>query len=93
MNLSQARHAASCMLQRYSTRRTQRKLLHSSELAVQLISSYNYPSFEQRSAGVFNVKEDVHYFAQQLFDIGYLKTDADTYTSKYFVDVNVDGKK
>ena len=63
------------------------------DLAIYLISSYNYPSFEQRQAGVFNVKDDVHYFAQQLYDIGYLKTDADTYTSKYFADVNVDGGK
>ena len=63
------------------------------DLAIYLITSYNYPSFEQRQAGVFNVKDDVHYFAQQLYDIGYLKTDADTYTSKYFADVNVDGGK
>ena len=63
------------------------------DLAIYLITSYNYPSFEQRQAGAFNVKDDVHYFAQQLYDIGYLKTDADTYTSKYFADVNVDGGK
>ena len=63
------------------------------DLAIYLITSYNYPSFEQRQAGVFNVKDDVHYFAQQPYDISYLKTDADTYTSKYFADVNVDGGK
>ena len=55
------------------------------ELAVELITSYNYPSYEQRANNEFNVKDDVRYFAQQLYDIGYLKTDADTYTSKYFV--------
>ena len=63
------------------------------ELAVELITSYNYPSYEQRANNEFNVKDDVRYFAQQLYDIGYLKTDADTYTSKYFVEVNVDGGK
>ena len=63
------------------------------DLAIELITSYNYPSYEQRENNEFNVEEDVHYFAQQLYDIGYLKTDADTYTSKYFVEVNTDGKK
>ena len=57
------------------------------ELAVQLITSYNYPSYEQRKAAAFNVKDDVHYFAKQLNDIGYLNTDADSYTAKYFVDL------
>ena len=57
------------------------------ELAVQLITSYNYPSYEQRKAAAFNVKDDVHYFAKQLNDIGYLTTDADSYTAKYFVDL------
>lgn len=61
------------------------------ELAIELITSYNYPSYEQRESGAFNVQEDVHYFAQQLYDIGYLSTDPDTYTSTYFVEVNVDG--
>ena len=61
------------------------------DLAIELLTSYNFPSFEQRSAGVFDVESDVRYFAQQLYDIGYLKTDADTYTSKYFVNVKVDG--
>ena len=67
------------------------RLIEDRELAIELITSYNYPSYEQRQAGAFNVQEDVHYFAQQLYDIGYLKTDADTYTSRYFVDVKVDG--
>ena len=51
------------------------------------ITSYNYPSYEQRKAAAFNVKDDVHYFAKQLNDIGYLTTDADSYTAKYFVDL------
>lgn len=60
------------------------------DLAIELITSYNYPSYEQREAGAFNVEDDVRYFAQQLYDIGYLHTDADTYTSQYYVEVNVD---
>lgn len=60
------------------------------DLAIELITSYNYPSYEQREAGTFNVEDDVRYFAQQLYDIGYLHTDADTYTSQYYVEVNVD---
>ena len=60
------------------------------DLAIELITSYNYPSYEQRESGAFDVQDDVRYFAQQLYDIGYLSTDPDTYTSQYYVDVNVD---
>ena len=56
------------------------------ELAIELITSYNYPSYEQLENGDFDVKDDVHYFAEQLYNIGYLQTDADTYTSTYYVD-------
>lgn len=57
------------------------------DLAIDLITSYNYPSFEQRENNEFNIQDDVHYFAQQLYDIGYLNTDPDTYTSTYYVDL------
>ncbi len=61
------------------------------ELAIELITSYNYPSYEQRESGAFDVEDDVHYFAQQLYDIGYLQTDADTYTSQYYTEISPEG--
>ena len=43
------------------------------DLAVELVKSYGYPSYDQLDASV--VEENVKYFAEQLSNIGYLSTD------------------
>lgn len=61
------------------------------ELAIELIKSYRYPSTKDRDANPDQVWENVHYFSQQLNQIGYLSTDAETFTSKAYrqVDINL----
>ncbi|MGM9936076.1 MAG: ABC transporter substrate-binding protein [Candidatus Ornithomonoglobus sp.] len=58
------------------------------ELAVDLIKSYEYPSTADREADRHNVKDDVQYFAQALYDIGYLTTDPAEFTEKAYADVD-----
>ena len=62
------------------------------ELAVKLIKSYEYPSTEDREAGVHSIEGDVSYFSKALNDIGYLKTSAEDFTAKYFYDVDTSVK-
>lgn len=59
------------------------------ELATQLIKSYGYPSTADRAANTVQVHDNVLYFAQQLHQIGYLKTDPDTFTKDAFTEVDV----
>ncbi|PYG88543.1 NitT/TauT family transport system substrate-binding protein [Ruminiclostridium sufflavum DSM 19573] len=44
-------------------------------LAEELLKSYVYPSAEDRAANRQDVGKDVEYFATELYNIGYLKTD------------------
>lgn len=60
------------------------------ELAVDLIKSYEYPSYDARKEAPDRVKENVEYFAAALNDIGYLETSADDFVSKYYSDVKVE---
>lgn len=60
------------------------------ELAEKLITSYEYPSTENRKANPERVKENVLYFVQQLKNIGYLKTnDPDAFADQIFEEVDV----
>ena len=59
------------------------------ELAGELITSYEYPSTEDREADKHSIKGDVEYFSNALNQIGYLKTSAADFTEKYFTDVDV----
>lgn len=60
-------------------------------LAEKLIISYVYPSVEDRASNKQNVSKDVEYFATQLFDIGYLKTEPEQFAKDAFykVDLNL----
>ena len=59
-------------------------------LAEKLITSYEYPSTENRKANPERVKENVLYFVQQLKNIGYLKTnDPDAFADQIFEEVDV----
>lgn len=53
-------------------------------LAEKLIVSYAYPSAEERTAGSHAVENDVKYFATELYNIGYLKTDPEQFTKEAF---------
>lgn len=59
------------------------------DLAIELIKSYEYPSYEDREANANQVQENVRYFAEQLYNIGYLKTDSDAFTKKAYAEVDV----
>lgn len=59
------------------------------DLAVELIRSYNYPTYDERKEGKFDVKGNVSYFAKALYDIGYLKTAPDDFISKAYEEINL----
>lgn len=44
------------------------------ELAIELVKHYQYPSTHDRDTNKQDVGKDVEYFAQELYNIGYLKT-------------------
>lgn len=62
------------------------------DLAVKLIQSYEYPSFADRSSNKQNVESDVKYFAQALYDIGYLKSEPTAFAKEIFAKVEVDNR-
>lgn len=59
------------------------------ELAIKLIKSYQYPSFAEREKSKTQVRDNVFYFAEQLNQIGYLKTDPDTFTDDAYTEVDI----
>ena len=62
------------------------------ELAVSLIKSYEYPSFEDRANDKQNVEKDVEYFVQALYDIGYLKSEPVAFAKEIYAEVDVDNQ-
>lgn len=63
--------------------------IEDTELAAELIKSYEFPSTEDRDEGTQNVKADVEYFSQALYDIGYLTTNPAEFVDKAYADVDV----
>lgn len=59
------------------------------DVAVSLIQSYGYPSTEDYDSGTVDVKADVEYFAQALYDIGYLTTDPEEYVEKAYTPIDL----
>ena len=59
------------------------------ELAIELIKSYEYPSFEDRASNKQSVESDVQYFVQALYDIGYLTSEPTQFAKDIFVKVDV----
>ncbi len=45
------------------------------ELAIELVKHYQLPHFGDHGTSAYDVGADVEYFAQQLYDIGYLNTE------------------
>lgn len=54
--------------------------IEDAELAAELITHYEYETHEHKS----DVREDIRYFAEELNKIGYLETDADTFTDNIY---------
>lgn len=59
------------------------------DLAVKLIKSYAYPTTADRAANPTRVRDNVRYFAEQLYKIGYLTTDPDTFTQQAYVELDI----
>lgn len=59
------------------------------DLAVELIKSYGYPSTADYENHTYNVEDDVRYFAQALYDIGFLTTDPDEYIKSAYTAVDL----
>ena len=60
------------------------------ELAVQLVKSYEYPSFEDRANNKQNVESDVEYFVKALYDIGYLKSEPVQFAKDIFANIDTE---
>ncbi len=59
------------------------------ELAVELIKTYHYPSYEDRENGEFDVQGDVEYFVQALYDIGYLESDPQELAADIYEEIDL----
>lgn len=58
-------------------------------LAAELISHYVYPTESQHGTAAYDVGGDVKYFAQALYDIGYLKTAPDQFEKDAYYKVDL----
>lgn len=59
------------------------------DVAVELVQSYGYPSTEDYASGTWDVAADVEYFAQALYDIGYLTTDPADFVAKAYTEIDL----
>lgn len=59
------------------------------ELAAELIKSYGYPSTADRENNAQDLKSDIKYFVNALYDIGYLTTDPTEFANDIYADVDV----
>lgn len=59
------------------------------DLAVQLVKSYGYPSTEDYASGVWDIEGDVAYFAQALYDVGFLTTPPEEYVRQAYTEVDL----
>ncbi len=62
------------------------------DLAAKLLVEYAYPTEEEFASGERNVKDTVEYFAEQLYNIGYLSTDAGTLINDLYTEIDVTAK-
>lgn len=59
------------------------------ELAVELVKHYQYPSAHDHEANTQDVGADVEYFATELYNIGYLKTEPGEFVKKAYQKVDL----
>ena len=61
------------------------------ELAAQLIDHYHYPAEHEHGHGAgVDVEEDVRYFAEALYEIGFLTTPPDEYVKTAYTAIDLD---
>lgn len=63
--------------------------IEDSELAAELLKSYNYPSKEDYESGKVDAGGDVAYFSKALHDVGYLQSDPEEYIKKAYTAVDL----
>lgn len=63
--------------------------IEDAELATELIAHYEYPSATDRQSGKQDVSADVKYFVTELYNIGYLKTNPDTFATQIYQKVDL----
>lgn len=59
------------------------------ELAVSLLQAYQYPTEEELAAGERSVKDTVEFFAEELYNIGYLSTEPSQLIDSLYAEVDV----
>jgi NitT/TauT family transport system substrate-binding protein len=59
-------------------------------LAEALVASYVYPSMEDHASNKQDVGADVKYFATELYNIGYLKTDPEQFSKDAYYKVDLE---
>lgn len=59
------------------------------ELAAELVKSYSYPSEHDHSSNNHDVADDVKYFVNALYDIGYLTSDPDTFADEIYEKIDL----
>lgn len=59
------------------------------ELAAELVDHYKYPTMDHRASSPEGVKDDVAYFVEQLYKIGYLKSDPTEFANKIYREVDL----
>ncbi|MGL5514229.1 MAG: hypothetical protein ACRDBM_13470, partial [Sporomusa sp.] len=59
------------------------------ELAQELVESYAYPSEHDHSSNNQDVRSDVLFFAEQLYEIDYLTIDPEEFTDKAYAEVDL----
>ncbi len=59
------------------------------ELAVELVKHYAFPALHNHGTAEYNVAGDVEYFAQQLYDIGYLNTKPEDFVKQAYYNTDL----
>jgi NitT/TauT family transport system substrate-binding protein len=54
------------------------------ELAIELVKHYAIPQFQDHGTAAYDIGGDVKYFAQQLYDIGYLTTNPEDFVKQAY---------
>ncbi|MCD8117206.1 MAG: ABC transporter substrate-binding protein [Oscillospiraceae bacterium] len=59
------------------------------DIAVELVRSYSYPSTEAYENGEWDIKGDIEYYAQALYDAGFLTTDPEEFVSIAYTEIDL----
>ncbi len=63
--------------------------IEDTDLAVKLLQEYEYPTEEVWESGEHSVRDDVYYFASQLYQVGYLTEDVDSLIDSLYTEVTL----